>query len=90
MNDITDITKIEFYLTIIQGDALLLVSMNKTYPTAQDILKSDNDIRSSIWNAVVIDGEGIKVGTYHIGVYGDAMTDYSISVAISRAKKNNN
>lgn len=53
-------------------------------------LSNNNDIIFSLFNTVVIYKQNLKAGTYYIGIYGYAMSDYNIAVAISRSKNKSN
>jgi hypothetical protein len=46
----------------------------------------DNDMMLSFFNSVQVGEDNLKAGMYYIGVYGYAMTDFTIGVAISRVK----
>lgn len=82
-----NISAIEFFATVIQGDVSLLVSQTILYPTLRDLTNQKNDVIFSIFNNIVIREPLIKGGYYYIGVYGYELTDYTIGVAIERAKK---
>lgn len=62
-----------------------MVSKIIKYPSLDD-LSAPNDIVFSIFNSIIIEKEDLRVGDYYIGVYGYAMTDFAIGVALSRKK----
>lgn len=82
---VDNVTAMEFFLTVIQGDVSVMVSTTVKYPSLDD-LSLNNDIVFGIMNSVIIEAGDLRVGTYYIGVYGYAITDFSIGVAIRRKK----
>jgi hypothetical protein len=78
---IENVTAIEFFTTIIQGDVSILVSTTIKYPTMEDMF-NNGDVEFGALTSVIMKGKKLKVGTYYIGVYGFAITDYTIGVAL--------
>ena len=79
-----DIEQIDFFLTIMTGDVILIWSKTEKYPTYEDIDKQKAFTNET--DSIILDKENIYEGIYYLSVYAFEVSEYTIGLAIERSE----